>query len=600
MKAIILTAGFGNRMRPLTFEKHKTLLPVLEHTILGRIIDGLLYNHVRDIVLVTGYRADDIHAYMDDNYGDLDVEYVHNERYAETNNIYSLALAFDNVEIDTDLLIIESDLIYHPSVIDQIIKSPRPNVALVDHFRFGMDGTAVAVKHGVITQVIPPHVQDEHFDHSDKFKTLNIYKFDKDFCNNTFKKLLTYYANAIDDNCYYELILGILIYMQREEVYAEVVGTQEWAEVDDPNDLRVAQFVFDKPGRKDLLDASQGGYWNYPVLDFCFIRNMYFPTGAMFSKLRQNLTALLQNYGSKQSVLNEKLSYALLCNKDNIHVLNGASQVYPVLRRKFADKRVLTPSPTFGEYKRNFPQRQTYRDEIGVDLDEIQRRIEETDVVVFVNPNNPSGFTLPTQALYDFAARNPNKQIIIDESFIEFSDHPSMIGLLEAQALDNVLIIKSLSKSLGVPGLRLGYAYSTNPEMMAEIGAEVPIWNLNSMAEFFLEILLKEKNELRRSYERTKRDRAQFVDLLRQTDFVDTVYPSGGNFLLVKLKQGDSAFGAKVVRALLTRHEIYIKDVSPRFNDGGVFLRFAVRVPREHELLVDKLGQTLIELRDEA
>jgi len=200
MKAIILAAGYGNRMRPLTDNTHKTLLKVADETIIGRIIDSLHANNIRDIVVVTGYRDKELKQYLDGKYGNLNLTYVHNERYRETNNIFSMALAFNTIEIDTDIILIESDLVYEQSVIGRIVHSKHDTVALVDRYEHGMDGTVVTVENGIITNVIPPHLQDEKFDFSDKFKTLNIYKFSKEFCNSVFKKLLTYYAQVIDDN----------------------------------------------------------------------------------------------------------------------------------------------------------------------------------------------------------------------------------------------------------------------------------------------------------------------------------------------------------------------------------------------------------------
>jgi choline kinase len=274
MKAIILAAGYGNRMRPLTDNLHKTLLRVSGKTIIGGIVDGLVDNGIRDIVVVTGYRDKELSGWLSLTYPHLSIQYVHNERYRETNNIYSMALAFEQTIIDDDIVLIESDLIYEPSVIRRLLASPRKNVALVDRYGRGMDGTVVTVENGVITNVIPPHLQDEHFDFSDKYKTLNIYKFSREFCNSTFKKLLTYYAKVINDNCYYELILGILIYMQQETVHAEILSGEKWAEVDDPNDLHVAEFMFNEEKRMSILEEGFGGYWNYDVLDFAFIRNI--------------------------------------------------------------------------------------------------------------------------------------------------------------------------------------------------------------------------------------------------------------------------------------------------------------------------------------
>ena len=342
MKAIILAAGYGNRMRPLTDSLHKTMLTVAGRTIIGRIIDGLLDNGISDIVVVTGYRAEELSAYLATEFKNVKFTFVHNEKYRETNNIYSMALAFEKVVIDSDVVLIESDLIYRPEIITRLLKSPYDTVALVDKYRNGMDGTVVAVKEGRITDVIPPHLHPENFDFSDKYKTLNIYKFSREFCETSFKKLLVYYANAIDRNCYYELILGILIYMQKETIYAEIVEGEKWAEVDDPNDLQVADFTFNR-SRKEILESNFGGYWNYDVLDFCFIRNMYFPNHSIISELRNSLPDLIHNYGSRQSVLDRKMS-CLLCREENVVALNGASQIYPLLASRFGTRKALHPA----------------------------------------------------------------------------------------------------------------------------------------------------------------------------------------------------------------------------------------------------------------
>lgn len=586
MKAIILAAGYGNRMRPLTDRIHKTLLSVGGETILSRIIDGLVINEVTDIVMVTGFAADTIRAYLAAHYPQVAFTYVHNEKYRETNNIYSLALAFDSVEIDSEVIVIESDLIYHPEIISQLIANPHPNVALVDRFRSGMDGTVVTVENSVITSVIPPHLQGERFDFSDKYKTLNIYKFSKEFCQTSFKKLLSYYAHAIDNNCYYELILGILIYMQRETVHAGIIENSPWAEVDDPNDLAVAQFVFNRD-RLQILENGFGGFWNYDLVDFCFIRNMYFPHSSIISEMKNNLANLIHNYGSRQVVLNTKMSWFLLCDPERVVALNGASQIYPVLQELYRDRKVLLPTPTFNEYNRIFPGAATYRDEVGIDAGALTAAIADCDCLVIVNPNNPTGTVLPTDWLYQAAAGHPKKLFIIDESFIEFSGQPSVISLLEEKPLTNIIVVKSLSKSLGVPGIRLGYTYTCDAQFIREVMARTPIWNMNSLAEFTLEIILKHRMALKKSIALTISDREQFGADLAKVGLVDRVYPSGANFILVRLRQGVSA--RTVVERMLSEHSVYLKDISDKFSDRGEYLRLAVRLPHENRMVVDLL-----------
>jgi histidinol-phosphate/aromatic aminotransferase/cobyric acid decarboxylase-like protein/choline kinase len=587
MKAIILAAGYGNRMRPLTDNAHKTLLNIAGETIIGRILDGLCDNNITEFVIVTGYRRDELVEYCSKNYPHCSIQYVHNERYRETNNIFSMSLAFEQTDIDSDIVLIESDLIYEPAVIRRLLSSRFANVALVDRYASGMDGTVVKVENSVVTSVIPPHLQDAKFDFSDKFKTLNIYKFSKDFCNSVFKKLLTYYAKTINDNCYYELILGILIYMQQETIHAEILEGEKWAEVDDPNDLHVAEFMFDRKRRASILEEGFGGYWNYDIIDFCFIRNMYFPNASVISEMRNNLPDLLFNYGSRQDLLDQKLAWLLLCDKNRLHALNGASQVYPLLKNRFANKKALMPSPTFGEYTRIFPNSEFYGDAVGIDVGEIRAKSAGSDIVVFVNPNNPTGSLIDSKIIADFAAQNPQKTVIVDESFIEFAKCPSVLSLLEIAPLANVIVIKSLSKSLGMPGLRLGYVYSCNREFNAYIKESLPIWGLNSMAEFAMEILLKHRKSMSQSFIDTIRDREEFRTALSGLPCVEKVFPSAANFVLVALKDPQGA--ARIAESLLSHYSIYVKNISHKFPDGRAYLRLAVRLPNENALLVKSL-----------
>jgi len=593
MKAIILAAGYGNRMRPLTDNLHKALLRVGDKTIIDRMITSLLENNVHEIVVVTGYLDDQVKDYLLETFPQVKFQFVHNPRFNETNNIYSLSLAINAIKIDEDILLIESDLICDPAIIRRIINSTHPNVALLDKFQSGMDGTVVAVRDDVITNIIPPHLQDTNFDFSDKYKTLNIYKFSKEFCNTAFRQLLTYYTKVIDSNCYYELILGILIYLQRETIYAEIVDGEKWSEVDDPNNLWMADYKFSAGKQLEILQGTFGGYWNHDLIDFCFIRNMYFPNHSMLAELRSNLPRLIHNYGSKQAVLDQKLAYFLLCQKDRVTVLNGASQAYPLLKEYWGKKRVLIPYPTFGEYPKHFGDQVIYSDSIGIDVKDLEMRAKDCQVVVIVNPNNPSGSCVPTEWIFKFAESNPDKTVLIDESFIEFADTPSIIGFLEKQSLDNIIVLKSLSKSLGIPGIRLGYAYSCNGTFNRFLKERLPIWNLNSLAENFLEIILKHRDSLSQSLAATIRDREEFRDALAGQKYVRCVYPSGANFILVSLFKELKGLG-HLVSDVLVEHSIYLKDVSPKFNDGNFYLRLAVRFPHENKKLLGGLSQVIL------
>jgi histidinol-phosphate/aromatic aminotransferase/cobyric acid decarboxylase-like protein/GTP:adenosylcobinamide-phosphate guanylyltransferase len=605
MQSIILAAGCGARMRPLTDHTHKTLLRIDGDTLIGRLLEALQECGVRRVLIVTGHEAAQVETHLQDRFPGLQLRFVRNEQYATTNNIVSLALAFEHVSFDEDLLLVEADLVMDVAVLKRLVESPHPNAALLDRHRPGMDGTVVTVEDGIVSSVIPPHLQSTTFDFSDKFKTLNVYKFSAEFCRSLFAGLLRYYAQTVDGNCYYELILGILIYLKKARIHAVLVQPGErWSELDDPVDLRVTSWTFEPEARRTLLEEAMGGYWSFDVLDFCFLRNMYFPTPAILSELRRHLPDLIQNYGSAQTVLDRKLSWWLLCRPERVVALNGLSQVFPWLARRLSGQRVLLPRPTFGEYTRLFPHHLAYADPFHLDLAVIEDRLAETDVCVIVSPNNPTGSEVPTPALHALIARHPDRLFLVDASFDGFSEEPSLLRLLEAKPLANVLLLSSLSKTLGVPGLRLGFAYSCNADWLEALRKDVPIWNLSGPAENFLEIILKHRQSFETSLVQTRRDRAAFATALRACPAVQQVVEGGGNFVVALIKPEAIPPGG-VVDHLLKQHSSYVKDVSAKITSGqpavgpspsprgspDCWLRLAVRSPEENTRLVNALTQ---------
>ena len=478
-----------------------------------------------------------------------------------------------------------------PSSFRNSFDHPAGNVALVDRYRTGMDGTVVSVVDGAISQIFTPSSQGVDFDYSDKYKTLNVYRFDKEFCRSTFKPLMKTYANEIDSSSYYELVVGMLVNLPQYQVTAEIVRGDRWVEVDDPNDLAVARFRFEPEARPSLLDRNLGGHWNFDFLDFAFMRNAYFPTPSMLAAMRNALPQLVSSYSSSQVVLNEKMGFFLHCERDRVQVLHGASQAYPFLKEAFSSARVAIPAPTFGEYPKAFPHATTYPDAPGIDWDHVEKLLAELDLLVVVNPNTPAGTTAQTAMLLDFARRHPDTTFLVDESFLAFSGQPSLLTFLEAEPLNNVVVLTSLSKALGAPGLRLGYLYSAKGEFVATLGQYLPIWNLSSPAEFLLELLLKFDGPLKASIERTIADREVLRARLAEIPLIDHVHDSGGNYLLACLDK-DAGVTVRALRAnLLTCFGIDVKDVSARYNDEAPRMRVGVRTQQENARLVAALTE---------
>ena len=589
VQAVILAAGYGRRMAPLSDDCHKALLPVGGTTILGRIMDGLMTIDVREVTIATGYRAADVERFVREGYPDVNLRLVRNPRYRETNNIVSLAMALNEMSFDRDIVLIECDLLFDPSLMARLVESPGRNVALVDHYRIGMDGTVVSLKDGFVSGVYTTDAQDADFSYEGKFKTLNIYRFDREFCRKTLRPLLDVYAKDVDPGSYYELVLAMLSNIPAHRINAEVVSGERWVEVDDPNDLSGASFRFEPDRRSAILDRAFGGHWNFDVLDFSYIRNAYFPTGSMLAGMRYALPELVSNYGSSQVVLNEKLGYILECNPDHVQVLHGAAQAFPILGQMLDTSQAATPTPTFGEYARVFPDAEHYADSPGIDTSELERVAARNRVCVIVNANTPTGTVIPSRDVYSLAKGLPETLFWVDESFLAFSGEPSLVELLKDHPLDNVLVLTSLSKSLGTPGLRLGYIYSTNAAIVAKVGQALPVWNLSAPAEFLMELFIKFRGAFARSLERTAEDREVLRADLAELSIFARAHPSGANFLLADLNGGQTAAGVR--GWLLERHSIEVKDVTARFPDDVERLRIAVRLPEENATLVEALAR---------
>ncbi len=584
--ALILAAGFGNRMKPLTNNNHKTLLDVGGESILGRIINSLEQESITEIYIVTGYKETQIKDFINLNFSHLNISYIHNPRYRETNNIYSLALALENININKDLVLIESDLIYKKEVLNKLLKSDFSNAALVSKYSTGMDGTVVGIANENITGVFPPHLHTDGFNFSDKYKTLNIYKFSKDFCNGDFRKFLTFYSSMIDESCYYELILGIVIYMNRITIGAVTVDVLDWAEVDDPNDLSSAEFLFNLKERENILEKSHGGFWNYPISDYSYIRNFYYPTNSMFAHLKNSMKELIWNYGSSQEILNKKLAYLVGVENKNIIALAGAAQIYPIIRNMFCEKKVCFPDITFGEYSRIFPNAIKYRDMFDKGI-AIEESIDKSDLIIIINPNNPSGRIYNTDKIYKWAKYYPEKYFLIDESFIEYSEEESILQNLEMEPRKNVIVLKSLSKSHGIPGIRLGFVYTQNKEFYKNIYQNLPIWNLNSFAENYMEIALKFRGELTRSFQKAKKDRQNLIELLNQIKFITKVYRSYGSF--VTFRVDNQNISQNLRSYLISKHNIYLKQLTNEGLGESNFFRVALVSQPEIDKLIKAL-----------
>ncbi len=594
MIAVFLAAGRGSRMGAATATSPKALLGVGGETLLDRLARQCSNAGIRSGLVVTGHLAVQIEQHLSQGAHDIHWSFVRNPAFATSNNIASLRIALDELAVeqpDAPILLIECDVVLKDGVLDSIVRHRDANVALVSPHGPHMDGTVLRLEGDQVSEIITPQRQGAFFDFRDTFKTVNVYKMAPSLWRDKLRGLLDWYVDSIDDQAYYENAIGILTYATRGQMTALSTDPSSWREVDDQNDLRRANWSPPFGMGADDPRQAHGGLWGVDVLDFSYIRNMYFPPPDLIAHLRGRLEESLHNYGSSQDVLDGQMAWYLEAQPQETVALPGASMGLTCLAASLEDKRVLVPTPTFGEYSRLFPAARTYKSE-GT-TEQLRLGLEQwlPDVAFVVNPNNPTGHLFPSAELVSVAANHPTTMFVFDESFLPFTREPSVRELVPSD-ITNVTVIASLGKALGVPGLRLGYMWSRSRALIHEVRGGLPIWAMSSLAEMFMEGLLKFRPQIAASLVQTADDRHSFAVALGTIPGVECDEAGGGNFLVVHLRNSPRDRGTKIAARLLNAGFL-TKDISERLETPHVTLRLAVRLPDENAALCTALKATL-------
>lgn len=602
MQAIILAAGMGRRLGEFTRNNTKCMVEVNGIRLIDRLLTQLSTLPLEKVVIVTGYEGEKLQQYVGAVYKGLPVEYIHNSVYDKTNNIYSLSLAREQLQAD-DTLLIESDLIFEDSLFRMILDCPDPNVALVAKYESWMDGTMVRIdEERNIVNFIPKKA----FKYSDTdfyYKTVNIYKFSKAFSANHYIPFLDAYLRVLGNNEYYEQVLRVITLIDNSNIKALPLNGQKWYEIDDVQDLRIAETIFaDDSDRLMKFQRSFGGYWRYPsLLDFCYLVNPYFPRSRMIEEMKSNFETLLREYPSGMGI-NSMLAAKYFGIKQEYTIVgNGAAEMIKSLM-EYIEGNIGIVYPTFEEYpnrkgKHNIIAYHPENADFSYTADDLMHYFADKGLqaLLLINPDNPSGNFIAkadvlrlSQWCEDFGIR-----MIVDESFVDFSEDFANNSLLEDSILSDhptLVIMKSISKSYGVPGLRLGVLASADGELINWMRKNVSIWNINSFAEFYMQIYGKYEADYKVACEKFVKERERFCKALNEIPFL-RVIPSQANYFLCELIGRYTA--TELSNILLNRYNILIKDCSSKegFVNRGEYVRIAIRNQYENDQLADALNE---------
>ena len=243
MKGLILSAGMGTRLDPVTRTRPKCMVRVAGKPIMEYQLDSLRLAGVKDCTIVVGYKADSVRGYFGSDYRGVNISYVENTVYAQTNNLYSLWLA--KAELNDDVLLIEGDLVFDDRLVRKLVRMDELNVAVVDRFRSHMDGTLILASGGVVDSMVLKADQGPRFDYGPALKTVNIYRLSRESLMEAIvPEMEAFLAKGRTDQ-YYEAVFSSLIGSGRMNMAVMSTGNSKWAEIDTIGDLRDAHTMFD-------------------------------------------------------------------------------------------------------------------------------------------------------------------------------------------------------------------------------------------------------------------------------------------------------------------------------------------------------------------
>ena len=599
MQAIILAAGMGRRFGKYTEHNTKCMVPVNGTLLIDRLLTQLSRLKLSRVIIVVGYKGKKLMDYVGHTYGDLNIEYVTNPVYDKTNNIYSLALAKRQLQED-DTLLVESDLIFENGIFEILLESPYPNLALVSKYETWMDGTMVRIDED--NNIINFITKDafKYNEASNYYKTMNVYKFSKDFSSTKYVPFLDAYCKVEGNNEYYENVLRIISFLNSHELKALPIPDKKWYEIDDKQDLDIAEALFAEDD--DMLRkyyGRYGGYWRFPkMLDYCYLVNPFFPSSKIIDEMQANFKTLLTEYPSGMKINALLASKCWGVSEEYIIPGNGAAELIKILMEKIEGKIGIT-RPTFEEYPNRvnsnalvafIPNNDEYRYS-AQDLKDYFGT-HHVDTLLLINPDNPSGNFIPFDDMLSLATwcEESDIRLVVDESFVDFSEQWKTCSLLRDDILEtypHLVVIKSISKSYGVPGLRLGILASSDKEMIANMKKSVSIWNLNSFAEFFMQIFTKYEKDYKKACVKFIEERTDFEKELRSITYL-RIMPSQANYFLAEVLPPYKA--SSIVIRMLKDHNILLRDCSNKIGfDGKQYLRIAVRGHEDNSRLTNAL-----------
>jgi len=595
MQALILAAGMGKRLKSLTKNNTKCMVEVNGVTLIERMLRQLEKKRLSRIVIVVGYEGQKLIDYIETLHIQTPVIYINNPIYDKTNNIYSLALAKEWL-CKEDTILFESDLIFEDSILDSLIDDPRDTIALVDKYESWMDGTCVIVGDDDRIESFVPGKKFRFDEIKKYYKTVNIYKFSEHFSKTHYVPFLDAYQSALGQNEYYEQVLRVITMLDEPEIKAKRLEGQLWYEIDDIQDLDIAESIFNSDDNRkvELLQERNGGYWRYPkLIDFSNFTNPYYPPQKMKDEIMANFDSLLTEYPSGMKVKSLLAAKNYNVKQENILVGNGTEELtkalFGYLQERTGFVGTAVDNYLWLKDKNEAVDFTSYKDNYSYSVDDLICFCIENKInrLILINPDNGNYLSKTDLLRLIGWAKENDIKILIDETFADFADETDN-SLLDQDILTsncNLYVIKDIALSHGVPGLRLGMLASGDVESIELIKKSIPMWNINSFGEFFMQIEEKYKKDYDDSLKKIRLERSR---LQKEVSAINglKVIPSQTNFLVIELEREIKP--KELLKKLLVKHDLFFRESIMKREEKN-YMRFAVRSAEDNNKLISAL-----------
>ena len=600
MQSIILAAGMGKRLKELTKNNTKCMVKINGETLIERMLKQLDRHNLSRIIIVVGYKSEILKNHIKSINIHTPIIFVENDKYSTTNNIYSLSLTKEYFNKE-DTILFESDIIVDDALIDEIIDEKEENLAIVSKYESWIDGIRVILNTENKIERFIPENEFELSDFKRYYKAISLYKFSKSFINKHYIPSMEAYINSNSANETYDQVLSVINAKHNVTIPIKKIDNGKWYEINDIQDVELANIYFndDEDDKLNRLQSSFGGYWRFgEMLDYNFLVNPYFPPKKLLKEIKANFDNIITQYPSGLKVNSMLAAKCFGISSDNIIVGNGTSE-YIKIYMEYITGRVGFISPTFDEYPNRYDSKKSIvfvpdNDEYIYNQDDIINFFKDKQIntVVLVNPDNPSGNYIDSNGLNKLIkwTKESNINLVIDESFVDFSEEE--YTLIQQDLLNDnphLIVLKSISKSYGVPGLRLGVLASGDKELIAKMKKMASIWNINSLAEFYMQIEGKYHQDYLLSLKQIKKERSRFISELKKLPHIKVIN-SQANYVMIKLLGEISS--RQLTKNLLLKHNILIKDLYKKVG-GKNYIRIAVRNTRDNNKLLKALNKEL-------